>query len=229
MKVKFTAFMADARNKLNGTVFSRNRGGAYARTKVSPSNPKTAAQSLARSRFGTYSSGWRALTAAQRTGWNDAVGNFPRTDQFGDTYLLSGQSLYVSLNGALAATGQTAITTAPVPGAVGAFATMVAAMAAGAATATLTFTATPVPAGYAVQIFATPGMSPGRNYAQGKFKQISTLAAAATSPANVATAYTTKYGAIPPAGQKVFFRAVFVNITTGQQGVPLEASCIVAA
>ena len=40
-KIKMTAIVADMRNKLNGSVFSRNRGGAYIRTKVTPINPQT--------------------------------------------------------------------------------------------------------------------------------------------------------------------------------------------
>ena len=40
-KILTTAIVADIRNKLNGSVFSKNRYGAYVRTKVTPVNPQT--------------------------------------------------------------------------------------------------------------------------------------------------------------------------------------------
>ena len=64
-KIKMTAIVADMRNKLNGSVFSRNRGGAYIRTKVTPINPQTAAQVQARSLLTSLSQGFRSLSQAQ--------------------------------------------------------------------------------------------------------------------------------------------------------------------
>ena len=43
-KILMTAIVADIRNKLNGSVFSKNRYGAYVRTKVTPVNPQSTAQ-----------------------------------------------------------------------------------------------------------------------------------------------------------------------------------------
>ena len=42
-KIKFGMMMTDASGKLGGQVFSKNRGGSYVRTKVTPTNPQTAA------------------------------------------------------------------------------------------------------------------------------------------------------------------------------------------
>jgi len=97
-KVKFTAFMADARGKLNGTVFSKNRGGSYVRTKVTPSNPQTSFQSAVRQRLSSLSASFRALSASQILAWNNAVGDFLSTNIFGDTVTPSGLQLFVKLN-----------------------------------------------------------------------------------------------------------------------------------
>jgi len=44
MKMKFGAIVVDGRGKIGGHVASKNRGGAYLRTKVTPSNPQTGYQ-----------------------------------------------------------------------------------------------------------------------------------------------------------------------------------------
>lgn len=49
--IKFGMMMTDARGKLGGHVFTKARNGATIRTKVSPANPQTSAQSLSRSIF----------------------------------------------------------------------------------------------------------------------------------------------------------------------------------
>jgi hypothetical protein len=229
LKVQFTAFMADARGKVAGSVFSKNRGGAYVRTKVTGTNPATAAQTLVRSRLALYSQGWRALTASQRAEWNAAVGNFPKTNQFGNTYLMSGQQLYQMINNNLVAVGSAAITSPPVSGAVTAMASAVVTMAKGTPAVSVAFTATPVPAGNAYKVFATGGLSPGINFVSSKLRFIGLIAAAATSPADLLAMYTAKYGVVPAATSKVFFEFVPFNTTTGQEGTGFRVSAIVAA
>ncbi len=66
-KIKMTAIVADIRNKLNGTVFAKNRGGAYMRTKVTPVNRQTSDQSTVRNRLGSFAQGFRGLTQDQIT------------------------------------------------------------------------------------------------------------------------------------------------------------------
>src|SRR5437867_2761155 len=114
-KLLFTAVVADMRNKLNGTVFSKNRYGAYARTKVTPVNPQSTAQQNQRNTLSTNSAAWRGLTEAQRQSWIDGAINFPTTDIFGNSKILSGQALYVKFNNNLASIGVAPIDTAPTP------------------------------------------------------------------------------------------------------------------
>src|SRR4051812_170938 len=84
MKVKFGSLVVDGRGKIGGHVLSKNRGGAYMRTKVTPINPQTADQSTVRGTLTSLSQSWRALTQNQITAWNNAVQNFQSTDIFGD-------------------------------------------------------------------------------------------------------------------------------------------------
>ena len=84
MKIKWGALVVDGSGKLGGHVASKNKGGNYLRTKVTPANPQTAAQSNVRSVFATISSGWSSLTEAQRLSFADKVSEYSKTNIFGD-------------------------------------------------------------------------------------------------------------------------------------------------
>src|SRR5690606_18792227 len=106
MKMKWGALVVDGRNKIGGQVASKNRGGSYLRTKVTPANPQTVAQSIVRSIFTVLSQAWRTLTQAQRNAWNAAVTDWQRTDIFGDIKSPSGFTLYMRLNQNLSLIGE---------------------------------------------------------------------------------------------------------------------------
>lgn len=97
-KIKFGMMMTDARGKLGGQVFSKNRSGAYVRTKVTPANPQTSYQQANRSALGLTSSQWSGLTPSQRTAWNNAVTEWQKTNVFGDLVKPTGKNLFTSLN-----------------------------------------------------------------------------------------------------------------------------------
>lgn len=227
-KVKFSALISEMRNKLNGSVFARNRGGAYLRNKVTPVNPQTAAQVLARARLTQFAQSWRSLTQAQRDAWNAAVNQWTTTDVFGDVVTPSGNALYIRLNVNVAIAGGTALTTPPQPVGADALTDLSVAAAAGLGTFDVTFTPGPVPADHAMFLESTPMLSPGINNASAEFRRIDTLAPAEASPYDASASQIAKFGALV-AGQKVFIRAKFINQLTGEVSQRLVASAIVAA
>ncbi len=105
MKLKFGAIVTDGRGKIGGHVASKNRAGAYLRTKVTPSNPQSVAQVQARSVLASLSQTWQTLTDSQRSGWNEAVKDWGTTDIFGDIKKPSGINLFVKLNANLISGG----------------------------------------------------------------------------------------------------------------------------
>jgi hypothetical protein len=113
MKAQFGALVVAGSGKINGWVASRNRGGAYFRTKVTPLNPSTSAQQNARGILGSLSTQWSQLTESQRLSFNNAVTDFAKTDIFGDIRNPSGINLFVKLNSNLINTGQEQIVAAP--------------------------------------------------------------------------------------------------------------------
>lgn len=226
-KLLFTAIVADMRNKLNGTVFSKNRYGAYARTKVTPVNPQTTAQQNARNRMSTQSQNWRGLTEAQRQSWIEGAVNFTTTDIFGNSKQLSGQALYVKLNSNLSLIGEAAIDTCPLPVAIPALA-LDSVTADDSANTVIIAGTTPVPADFAMVVMATPNITPGRNFVKNQFRFVDALAAAATSPFDISAAYVALFGD-PVLDQKIFVKAFYISTTTGQAGIPVQVQTLVVA
>jgi hypothetical protein len=223
-KVKFSAIVSDMRGKLNGSVFAKNRGGNYLRTKVTPSNPQTIAQQAARSLLTTYSQGWRALTEDQRSSWNNAVSNWTGTDIFGDIKTPTGLQLYIRLNVNVSLAGSSPLTLPPLAGSVPAIENVDVTVDASPQTLTIVGDPDPIPAGYAMYMEGTPGLSPGISNANSRFRFFQLVPAGAW-PAAFITDYTTKFGAVV-AGQKYFFRLKLINITTGQVSQAVVASGI---
>lgn len=98
-KILFGVGVADARGKLGGHVFSKNRFGAYVRGKVSPSQPRSPFQMEVRAAFGGFSKSWtRDLDDSQRQGWISLAATIPRPDKFGNPQVLTGLQMYQSVN-----------------------------------------------------------------------------------------------------------------------------------
>lgn len=226
-KVKFSALISDMRNKLNGSVFAKNRSGAYLRTKVTPTNPQSVAQAAARALLTGYSQGWKALTESQRAAWNAAVGSWASTDVFGDIKNPTGLQLYIRLNVNIELAGGTPVTTPPLSVGVDPVLDLSVDADFSDQSVTISDITSPVPADHALYIEATAGMSPGISNANSKFRHVQTLAPAAV-PGAISAAYTAKFGALTT-GQKLFVRCKFIRLTTGEVSQTLVASTLVVA
>ena len=225
MKVKFGAMMVDARGKLGGHVFSKNRGGAYARTKTTPVNPQTSYQSAVRAAFTEISQAWRSLTDAQRKSFDASVSNFARTDVFGDLKNPSGANLHQRLNLNLNAAGASYITEAPaLTASPGTFEYTITVNGTTPAVS-VAWTSGAIPAGTAVIVEATAPQSPGKSYVKNQFRQLGILPAADTTPTSFLTEYQARFGN-PVTGEKVVFRCKIVDTTTGIAGPYTVVSAI---
>ena len=230
MKVKFGGGVSEGRGSIGGTTFSRNKGGAYARQRVTPVNPQSAAQQAQRGRVSELAGLWGAtLTQTQRDGWKVFAENFPITDVFGDSLQLSGAQAYTRINSRLLAGGLTRIDSAPADQAVTDLtsASVVAETAGG--TIVVTFAPTPVGASDHVQVFATPGVSPGISFMKNKLRLICTSSAAQASTFAVEAYYAATFGALPATGQKIGLRIRTIRSTNGAVDSALVADTIVTA
>lgn len=205
-----------------GVTSSRNRFGQYVRTRATPVNPNSTAQGLVRARLSANAAGWRALTGAQREGWDSLAGSMNRTDSLGQSYNLTGFMAYVSVNNNKALAGDAIVSDAPAlvtPSTI-----LTATITLTAAAFSVAFTPTPMPAATRLIVFASPQRSAGRQF-EADLRYIAVSAAAAASPSNVYAAYVAKFG-LPVVGNRVFLS--LVSYSGGFQSGPLSTSAVVA-
>lgn len=220
-KILFTAFLADARGKVAGTVFSKNKSGAYARTKVTPANPRSPRQSAVRAALSSLSSGWRALTQDQRDQWVAATADYSSTNQFGNAFKMSGANLFIALNANLTTVGETAIDSPVAPS--GSL-TIPITMAHAGLISDVTL-AMAVPADYKAVIRATPPVSVGRKFVSNLYRVIQIIPSGGPLTTNVTLKYNAAFG-LPPVGQRVGFQVYLVNTKSGQKSTPFDISVI---
>jgi hypothetical protein len=193
MKIKYGAGIVDGSGKLNGWVASKNRGGSYMRTKVTPLNPSTSAQQNARGILGSLSTQWSQLTENQRLSFNNAVADFSRTDIFGDIRNPSGINLFVKLNTNLINTGQAQITTAPAKEEILFSAINDVTMDVSSQTGEINLDNANLEAAK-VLLFATPTLTNGTTFVKNRLRAIG-YAVVDADQVTFGSLYTAKYGA----------------------------------
>lgn len=89
--IKFGGGVTDVRGSIGGSVFSRNRYGAYARNRTIPVNPSSTAQQKIRSIMSVVRAAWfNTLTAAQRAAWASYAAAVQVQNRLGETITLTG-------------------------------------------------------------------------------------------------------------------------------------------
>lgn len=224
MKIKWGMMMTDGRGKLGGQVASKNRGGAYVRTKVTPVNPQSLAQSGVRANFSAVSALWRGLTDANRASWNEAVNNWQRTDIFGDLKTPSGFNLFMRLCTPLQnAFGDVIIGSyAPTPVEMPALSEVTATYTTGTDSLDLVTTVENDLdlEQYVYNIYATAPQSAGKSYVKNAFRQIGWVEADGATR-DISALYVAKFGTLPM-NSNVQIRVQALSRATGQLGVPFD-------
>lgn len=225
MKIKFGAIVTDGRGKIGGHVASKNRSGAYMRTKVTPSNPNTSAQVSARSLLASLSQSWRTLTKGQRLAWNNAVGDWSKTDIFGDIKNPTGLNLYIKLNANLLGVGLVAITTPPlkqdVPSAYAVSANYT--ISTGELTVYMNDESGD---GIIGLIRATPPLSAGISFVKSELRVLG-YASGTADVVSVTNLYASKFG-VPVVAANVIVSVQWV-LSNGQKSIPMQVKVDVVA
>ena len=219
-KIKLSGIgVVDIRGKLNGTIFSKNRGGAYVRTKVTPTNPQTVAQMFVRGVFAAISSAWSALSQLQRNSFNGFVAAYATTDIFGDLKNPSGKSLYQRLNQNLVISGQPQVTTcnSPIEVPFAGLVSVIGSLAAADLVASLSGNT----AGSKIMFFATPPLSQGTTFVKNKLRLLTVLNGGNGLSGNIGADYTAKFGPLA-IGANIYIGVKVVN--ANGQASPMETA-----
>lgn len=228
MKMKWGALVVDGRGKIGGQVASKNRSGAYLRTKVTPVNAQTTFQQAVRSRLAGLSSDWRSLTQAKRDAWNAAVSSFAKTNIFGDIVNPTGKNLYNGLNQNLLNIGESAISTPPTPVAIVETGALTLTMEDPTVAADVSIVCAAIDSDQDYLVFGSAQVSPGIGFFKNRYRQIMVHAGADGATIDATSAYIAKFGN-PQTGRKASFKVVPVVTATGQAGVGATVDGITVA
>lgn len=194
-----------ARGKMGAIIFNTWRGMNTVKAFRSPVQPGSVDQLEMRALLTDATRAWAALTAAQRTGWNDYAELHLESDWSGVQKRLTGQNWYVRTYVFLLLCGAAAPTTAPTAAAPASLTGAGFAYVAGPPKKiTLTWTA-PVAATSFLQLWQTPALSTGRIPKFEMAEEFVTIAASTASP----------YDAVSPivAGRYGFWCRVIDTLT----------------
>lgn len=220
-KIKFGMMMTDARGKLGGQVFSKNRSGAYVRTKVTPVNPRTTAQQENRSLLGTLSSAWSGLADIERNSWNSAVESWLKTNVFGDQVKPTGKNLFTGLNKNMlqAFPANAVMNVAPAKQELSTV-FIIESTYSSTTTGLLNFTLNvSETTGKNFRVRATPPLSAGTSYYKNQLRTLGTsFVGVEGDTISVGNIYFLKYGEVP-VNSSIFVEIAEV-LANGQLGVP---------
>lgn len=136
----YSPIVGEFRGRIGGIVYSRNKGGMYARLGSAPTNPQTSRQQTTRAILGTRAAQWTAgLTQDQRDAWEIYAQANPVKNSLGQDVIITGLAWYVKANAPLVDGGFALSQDPPILGAPDAFNTLAGDISA-ATTVDVTFT-----------------------------------------------------------------------------------------
>lgn len=228
MKVTPGPLVGQMSGRLGSAIASHNKGGPYFRNGTIPVTSTTSYALAAKARLGSQSQSWTSLSAANRQAWEEWAAQNPIVDRLGFQRILSGIAAFNQINTRLGAAGQTLLTTPPIIASPGSLLTLVVDGDIGAGDMDLTFTATPLGAGQMLWIRACLVDSPAINNVNSLLRFIGVSAAAETSPFDIETLVTNRFGT-PVVGQTLHVFVSVFDSATGLISPPLRDSVVVTS
>lgn len=232
---KMGAMVTDIKGKIGGTVFQGSKTGTtiknkQSRTGIGSGNKLTKADAgrlfNGQSAVTVLSSAWRDLSDAERNTWITAAPSFPFINRYGDSYIGSGYQLYMSCNLRLISAGLATITEAPIPAPIENCPAIVPSfdISSGVSIAC----AAGIPAGYVMELYASVGISAGRNPTKGTYKMIAQLPASTVFPFAGTANYTRVFGNLI-LGSTVWVMGKLTKADAGFHGTTFQAKTAVVA
>lgn len=208
------AMVSQASGRIGGTIFSRNRGGAYVRNGSIPTTVTTPFAQLIKSTTAAMSQLWARLDPEAQEQWREWATQNPVINRLGQSRTLSGHQAFVQLNARLVYAGFDAIGSPPIGEAPAPFAPSEVTFTGAPLALTVAYTPTPAPAGVAVQCYAYLANSPGVSYVRNRLALVTTSAAAAATPLDISEDVEDRFGT-PQAGQTLHIGLRALDTTTG--------------
>lgn len=218
--------VSQASGRLGGTIFSRNRGGAYVRNGSIPTTVTTPAAQQIKALTAFISRLWASFDKDTQEQWREWATQNPVINRLGQSRTLSGHQAFVKLGVRLMYAGFAPIDSPPVSAAP--VAPTIGAISAVGATGVITvaFTPTPMAALLAVQAYAYLSNSPGVAYVKNRLALVFTTAAAAATPVTLTNPVADRFGP-PQTGQTLHLGLRVIDSTSGLVSATFYASHVV--
>lgn len=219
--------ISQASGRVGGTIFSRNRGGAYIRNGSIPATVTTPAAQSIKSITAAMSQLWATLNEEEREQWREWAAQNPVINRLGQSRTLSGHQAFVQTNarlqyGGFSTIASPVLTPSPAPFTPGAVV-----FTPNTSTLTVAYTPTPAPAGTAVQVYAYLANSAGVAYVKNRLALVHTSATAAASPVAIWGEVENRFGT-PQAGQTLHLGLRALDSTSGAVSSIFYASELLA-
>ena len=241
LKIIFSGLVSEMEGKLNGSKIYKGRNNTIMSNKVKPHNPNTGAQIATRSDVRYYSGLWQTGFATFMKTFNAGAKQLSVKNKIGTAHSLAGFNWFLGENCRnkfcynlywAAATPPASLnadlTTVPPLSRPTMNGNIKALVAVATGTPSMVVDVPMVSAGDIGIIYATPPLSAGKTYVNGKYRPIlGVLAGAATPAKDILAAYVNEFGSLL-AGKVVHVRFEYVNILGSKldhyySGAPLEA------
>jgi len=203
MKAKFGSVVVSGSGSLGGCIVSSSNSGSSLRVKSAKSQSKSILKSTQEGKFSQIAAAWRALSPSQCALWYQ---NAPSG--------LSGYDYFARVNVNRQAINLSILSDAPV--AVGVNPRIITSATAVFSANTFSVVInSSLLTGYYFIISASRGVSPGCSSNRVAFKRIAGISLPPLTFFGIYNYYVSVFGALPPAGQKIFLKLVRVHGSTG--------------
>jgi hypothetical protein len=201
---------AELSGSVGGITASHNRGGAYFRSRVVPTDPASPQQVAVRDAMAQLAARWTtALTAAEREAWDTYAFNVPLLNRLGESINVTGLNMYQRSNVPRLQNALPRVDAAPTSFNLGDFTAPAIASFTAPAALSLTFEATDDWVGEddsAMLLYGSRDTSPSINFFQGPYRAYATQLVG-----EVAVPPTSPFAGVNPfqvtVGNKVFVKA----------------------
>lgn len=219
--------------KTAGTVYARNKAGAYTRNWAKPINPGSSRQTDVRSSFAAGSAHFGMLSLDQVNAWIAYASGLTRLNRLGDPYTPTGRQIFIEIYNNLIAAGLTFLsvpspyTNVPAINALGAFVLESDGGEIGTMTLAATTVVVPSTAAGVLLVEATPPHKASKVNTNTQFRQI--FSGVPSGAHNLAAGYINVFGNSLEVGQVVDFRVRVIDNDSGLGSTRMLASIQAAA
>lgn len=182
--------------RVGGTIFSRNKGGAYVRNGSIPTTVTTTKALAYKAYFAAASQAWTALTDAQRLAWKVWAQSKTSTNRLGRSISLSGQQWFIGMNSRLAAASENLITVPPITTAPTGIVISAFTVDSGSGNTEIEFDRTPLAANERLWVRAAMVSSAAINNVENLLTTVVIAAATTASPLDLETSLIAAFGAL---------------------------------